>query len=77
MVQKWCRNAINTVTGVHITFQRDDIILNVREEAAENGKLFAQEIGCYDGVGDWNESAVFTCLANKTAREIFEAHVTG
>ena len=48
-----------------------------REEAAENGKLFAKEIGCYDGVGDWNASEVFICFGTKTAREIFEAHVTG
>ena len=48
-----------------------------REEALENGKLFAQEIGCLNGGSDWNASEVFMCLGNKTVSEIFDAQVSG
>ena len=47
-----------------------------REQAAENGKLFCQEVGCYDGV-HWDEEVVEACLREKTSDELFSAYSTG
>jgi len=48
-----------------------------REEAAKNGRLYAKEIGCYDDSSAWDGDVVLDCLKLKTARQLFDAQVTG
>ena len=49
----------------------------LREEAAENGLLFAAEVGCHDVSAAWDGEAVEACLREKSIRELYSAHVTG
>ena len=48
-----------------------------REEAFDNGKRFAEEVGCYAKDEIWNGESVLTCLLGKSTREIFNAQVSG
>ena len=47
-----------------------------REEASNNGRLYSQEVGCYDGF-DWDAEVVELCLREKTSDELFQAYTTG
>ena len=49
----------------------------LREEAAENGLLFAAEVGCHDLSTAWDGAAVEECLRQRTIQELYDAHVTG
>ena len=49
----------------------------LREEAAENGLLFAAEVGCHDVSTAWDGEAVEACLREKSIQELYSAHVTG
>ena len=58
----------------------DDLRLDVhliREEAAENGRLFAAEVGCHDLGSAWDGGRVESCLREKSERELYQAHVSG
>ena len=48
-----------------------------REEAFDNGKRFAEEVGCYVKEDIWDGESIRTCLGGKSARDIFEAQVRG
>ena len=41
-----------------------------------NGKLFSQEVGCYDGE-EWDAELVELCLRGKTSDQLFQAYTTG
>ena len=48
-----------------------------REEAFDNGKRFAEEIGCYDKDDIWNGESVYNCILGKSTRDVFNAQVSG
>ena len=47
-----------------------------REEAFNNGMLFAQELNCFTDI-EWNSTEVEECLRTKTTEELFHAYTTG
>ena len=47
-----------------------------QEEAFENGRNYAADIGCSSGE-EWNGEKVLECLRTKSPRELFDAHVAG
>ena len=47
-----------------------------REQARNNGKAFAEHIGCYNG-DQWDADSAENCLRGKTNEELFSAYAQG
>ena len=58
-------------------FTLEEVTPLLREEAAENGLLFAAEVGCHDVSTAWDGATVEECLRQRTIQELYDAHVTG
>ena len=47
------------------------------EEARDNGQLFAAEAGCHNRTEVWDPDSVLQCLMAKSARQLFDAQLSG